>query len=104
LGAAAGSLSSRHYSLIRIPVDPIAHTFRPGTSLRVVISAPGGDRPVWTFDTLDNGQQAIVGLGGRVASSLTVNAVSGVEPTADLPACGSLRGEPCRALVGEGNS
>ena len=104
LGTEARSLSPRHYSLIRIPVDPIAHTFRPGTSLRVVISAPGGDRPVWTFETQDNGQQAIVGLGGWVASSLTVNAVSGVDATANLPECGSLRGEPCRALVSEGNS
>ena len=37
------------YSLVKIPIDPIVHTFRPGTELRVVISAPGGDRPVWTF-------------------------------------------------------
>jgi predicted acyl esterase len=104
LAADARYLSSSRYELVKIPVDPIAHTFRPGTTLRVVISAPGGDRPVWTFASLDHGQPATVGLGGDVASALTVNVVGGVDATAALPACGSLRGEPCRALVGESNS
>ena len=97
------TLSPRAYTLVRIPVDPIAHTFRPGTELRIVISAPGGDRPSWEFDTLDHGQSATVGLGGVAASTLTVNQVSGVENTPALPTCGSLRGEPCRALQAEGN-
>jgi hypothetical protein len=37
------------------------------------------------------------------ASALVVNVVSGVSATATLPACNSLRGEPCRAYVAEGN-
>ena len=61
----AQSLEPRAYRLVRIPIDPIVHTFRPGTELRVVISAPGGDRPIWEFDTLDDGQSATVGLGAR---------------------------------------
>ncbi len=88
---------------MKIPIDPIVHTFRPGTELRVVLSAPGGDRPVWEFATLDDGQTATVGLGGPAASALTVNVVSGVDATPTLPACGSLRGEPCRAYQAEGN-
>ena len=84
---------------MNIPIDPIAHTFRPGTALRVVISAPGGDRPIWEFDTIDHGQQATVGLGGATPSALVVNEVSGVNATAALPACNSLRGEPCRAYT-----
>ena len=103
LGSESAYLSPTHYELVKIPIDPIAHTFRPGTELRVVLSAPGGDRPVWEFDTLDNGQQATVGLGGVAASALTVDVVAGVEATTALPACGSLRGEPCRAYVPEQN-
>jgi hypothetical protein len=103
LPADARNLSAQRYSLVKIPIDPIVHTFRPGTELRVVISAPGGDRPVWTFATLDDGQLATVGLGGRAASALTVNVVSGVDATATLPTCGALRGEPCRAYVAESN-
>jgi predicted acyl esterase len=103
LGADAVNLSPTSYSLVKIPIDPIAHTFRPGTELRVVISAPGGDRPVWTFDTLDAGQQSTVGLGGATPSGLVVNEVSGVSATAVVPVCNSLRGEPCRAYQAEGN-
>jgi predicted acyl esterase len=99
----ARRLSPDSYSLVKIPIDPIAHTFRPGTQLRVVISAPGGDRPIWEFATLDKGQRATVGLGGRTPSALVVNMVSGVSATTTLPACNSLRGEPCRAYQAEGN-
>ena len=96
------SLSPTAYTLVHIPVDPIAHTFRPGTELRVVISAPGGDRPSWTFATLDHGDSATVGLGGIAASSLVVDKV-GVATATTLPTCGSLRGEPCRAFQAEAN-
>jgi predicted acyl esterase len=99
----ARSLSPSRYSLVKIPIDPIVHTFRPGTELRVVVSAPGGDRPVWTFDSLDNGQTATVGFGGTTPSALTVNVVSGVSATTTLPPCGTLRGEPCRPYQAEGN-
>ena len=99
----SSSLSPRAFSLVKIPIDPIVHTFRPGTELRVVISAPGGDRPIWEFDTLDAGQSATVGLGGVAASALVVDRVNSVNATQTLPACGSLRGEPCRAYQAEGN-
>jgi uncharacterized protein len=99
----ARHLSPKTYELVKIPIDPIVHTFRPGTELRVVISAPGGDRPVWTFATLDHGQHATVGLGGVAPSALHVNVVHGVDATATVPGCGALRGEPCRALVAAGN-
>ncbi len=103
LGSQAKLLSPTTYKLVKIPIDPIAHTFRRGTELRIVISAPGGDRPSWEFDTVDNDQTAVVGIGGVVASALVVNEVSGVKATTTLPACGSLRGEPCRALQAESN-
>jgi predicted acyl esterase len=99
----AVNLSPKSFELVKIPIDPIVHTFRPGTALRVMVSAPGGDRPIWEFDTLDNGQRATVGLGGAMASSLAVNVVGGIVATPTLPACGSLRGEPCRAYQLEGN-
>jgi hypothetical protein len=100
---AAANLSPNAYTLVKIPIDPIVHTFRPGTELRVVISAPGGDRPIWAFDTLDNDQSATVGLGGAAPSALVVNVVNSVDATSILPACNSLRGEPCRAYQPEGN-
>ena len=92
------NLVSGKFTLVRIPIDPIAHTFRAGTRLRIVISAPGGDRPSWAFDTLATHGTVTdtVELG---SSSLVVNVVSGVTPTPAIPACGALRGEPCRSYA-----
>ncbi len=63
-----------------------------------MISAPGGDRPAWAFATpaTHGSVTDTLSLGGAMASSLAVNVVSGVNPTAAMPACGALRGEPCR--------
>jgi hypothetical protein len=99
------NLAVGRYTLVRIPVDPIAHTFRAGTRLRIVISAPGGDRPSWTFATpaTHNSVVDTLALGGTAGSSFVVNEVSGVVPTAALPVCGALRGEPCRPYRLEGN-
>jgi hypothetical protein len=73
--------------------------------LRIVISAPGGDRPSWTFDTpaTVGAVRDTVALGGRQGSSLVVNVVGGVVPASAIPACGALRGEPCRAYARLGN-
>jgi hypothetical protein len=93
------ALPAGKYTLVRIPVDPIAHAFRAGTRLRIVISAPGGDRPAWAFATpaTHGSVTDTLSLGGAMASSLAVNVVRGVNPPLAMPACGALRGEPCRA-------
>ncbi len=105
LAADRRNLPSGRFTLVRIPVDPIAHTFRAGTRLRIVISAPGGDRPSWAFDTPATHDTVVdtVALGGATGSSFVVNEVHGVIPTPTLPACGALRGEPCRAYAPLGN-
>jgi predicted acyl esterase len=103
LGRDARHLSSTSYRLVRVPIDAIGNTFRAGTELRIVISAPGGDRPEWTFDSIDHGQQATIGFGPAAPSALVVDQVAGVLATSSLPVCGTLRGEPCRAYQPEGN-
>ena len=103
LASDAQSLVPTGYQLVRIPIDPIVHTFRAGTELRVVVSAPGGDRPSWQFDTVDAGQSATIGLGKFSPSALVVKSVNGVTATPTLPTCGTLRGEPCRSYLAEGN-
>jgi hypothetical protein len=98
LAADEKNLPAGTFTLVRIPVDPIAHTFRAGTALRIVISAPGGDRPSWTFETPATHNKVVdtVALRAVGGSSFVVNEVHGVVPTPTTPACGALRGEPCR--------
>jgi predicted acyl esterase len=90
---------------VRIPIDPIAYAFRTGSRIRITISAPGGDRPVWAFATPPTGGKVVdtVALGGTGGSTLVLPVLDGVVPGDAQPPCPSLRGEPCRAYVPAGN-
>ncbi len=105
LASDARTLSPGQVELVRVPVDPIAHIFRTGTRLRIVISAPGGDRPSWAFDTPATGGDVTdsLSLGGARPSSLVVNVVDGVTTSTPQPVCGALRGEPCRSYSAMAN-
>ncbi len=43
------------FELVRIPIFEFAHAFRAGSKIRINIQAPGGDRQIWDFDTLEDG-------------------------------------------------
>lgn len=86
---------------VRVPIDPIAYTFRAGSRLRVTIEAPGGDRPSWAFATTYRVGAIDTVLLGQ--SALVLPVVAGVVPTDAQPACGTNRGEPCRAYVATTN-
>jgi len=92
--ASAGALPSDSFTMVKIPISPIGHIFRKGTRIRVVISAPGGDRPAWQFDTPATGGTVVDTL-DLASSTLTLNVVANTVSTSQ-PVCGSLRGEPCR--------
>ena len=62
----------------------------------LMVDAPGGNRAVWEFDTISNGEQVQIGLGPSTPSQLVLPVIPGIEPPAEYPACGSLRGQPCR--------
>ena len=87
-------------TLVRIPIDPIAHSFRAGTRLRIVISAPGGDRPAWAFATSATHGSVTDTLSLGAATRLVVwrsTSSTAPSPPPTMPACGALRGEPCRS-------
>ena len=104
LTSAQKNLPTGSYSLVRLGLEPIAHVFPAGTRLRVVITAPGGDKAAWTYATFATlgAVTDTIGLGGSTASSFVFNVVqnSFVLPEA---ACGALRGEPCRTYAAAGN-
>ena len=90
---------------VRIPVDPIAYAFRAGSRIRITVTAPGGDRPVWAFATPATGGtvEDTVAVGGTGGSTLVLPVVPGITPGDAQPACPSLRGQPCRTYVAAGN-
>jgi len=72
--------------------------YRAGSRIRVRISAPNGDQPIWSFGETDPPTPAgvNVGYGGDMPSRLDLPVVPGVSTTTGLPPCPGLRGEPCR--------
>jgi uncharacterized protein len=83
-------------TLVRLEIFPFAHAFRAGSQLRITIDAPGNARGEWEFDTISGGETVRIGFGGSQASSIALSRVPGLSVPAGYPACGALRGQPCR--------
>ncbi len=90
---------------VRVPILPFAYAFRAGSRIRVTISAPGGDRPAWQFDTYQTHGNVVdtLHLGGIQPTQLVLPVIPGITPPDPQPACPSLRGQPCRTYVPAGN-
>jgi predicted acyl esterase len=93
------------FALVRVPVFQVAHAFRAGSKIRINIQAPGGDRQIWDFDTLENGNiRNIIGLGGRFPSKIVLPVLKGATAKGTpLPVPTALRGQPSRDYVPAGN-
>ena len=81
-----------------IPLYYEGHAYRAGSRIRVTISAPNGTQPVWSFGQTDPAGTAKVSIefSKKMPSSLVLPVVGGVNVPTGLPACPSLRNEPCR--------
>lgn len=97
-------LPAGKFSEVRVPIFPVAHMFRAGSKIRVTITATGGDRPRWDFDTVDDGTAVnTIQLGGAKPSKLVLPIVpksvwnpGGSVTVPALPSATALRGEPNR--------
>lgn len=94
--ADAAPLPDGELTLVRVEIFPFAHAFRAGSQLRITIDAPGNARGEWEFDTIADGETVTIGQGGDQASSIALSLVPGLDVPAGVPACGALRGQPCR--------
>ena len=90
------------FSFLQIPLFSVAHPFRAGSKLRITVTTPGGNLPIWSFVNPPFGNQPVlddVAHGGDMASKLVLPVTAGLPTStypADRPACGSLRGQVCR--------
>ncbi|MFP5486682.1 MAG: CocE/NonD family hydrolase [Acidimicrobiia bacterium] len=98
--ADAAPLPAGEFELVRVEIFPFAHAFRAGSRIRLTVDAPGGNRPVWVFDTIAGGEQVTIAHDAAFPSSLVLPVVAGVDVPADYPACDSYRGQPCRPFTG----
>ncbi len=82
-----------------IPLYFQGHAYRAGSRIRVVISAPNGSQPVWSFgETQPAGGTATesIAFSPSMPSSLILPIVPGLSVPSAMPPCPSLRNEPCR--------
>ncbi len=81
-----------------IPLYFEGHAYRAGTRIRVTIAAPNGAQPVWSFAQTEppTTGQVSVAFSTSMPSSLVLPVIPGVSVPTGLPACPSLRNEPCR--------
>jgi predicted acyl esterase len=95
----AEDLPEGEFVPVRVEIYPFAHVFRADSQVRVTISAPGGDKPVWSFVTLDGTQDNEIARSVDRPSAVVLPVVPGVAVPTGLPACPSLRGQPCRSYA-----
>jgi uncharacterized protein len=91
-------LPAGRYTEVTIPLFYEGHAYRRGSRIRLTISAPGGDQPIWAFAQTSPSRPAKVWIGHSRAmpSRLILPIVPGVRVPTGLPPCPGLRGEPCR--------
>jgi hypothetical protein len=86
------------YVKVTIPLYYQGHAYRAGSRLRVVLTAPNGDQPIWSFgETLPKGHANVsIAHSKSMPSSIILPVVPNVSVPTGLPPCPGLRGEPCR--------
>jgi uncharacterized protein len=87
---------------LTIPLYYEGHAYRAGSRIRVTISAPNGDQPIWSFGETEPDGTATVDIARSSAmpSRLLLPVVPGVDVPTAAPPCPGLRGEPCRPVGG----
>jgi len=98
----ASPMPSGQYTKVVIPLYFEGHAYRAGSQIRVTISAPGGEQPIWSFaNAQPQGQASTVDVSSSPAhpSRLILPVIPGLSIDSPAPACPSLRNEPCRDYV-----
>jgi predicted acyl esterase len=91
-------MPTNRFVRVVIPLYYQGHVYRTGSRIRVRISAPNGDQPIWSFSETEPAgpAQVALGYGKKMPSRLILPVVPGVSVPTGLPPCPGLRGEPCR--------
>jgi predicted acyl esterase len=89
------------FAKVTVPLYYQGHVYRAGSRVRVLLSAPRGDQPVWAFAERQPARdtQVTVAHDPGQRSRLVLPVAPGIDAPTDLPPCPSLRGEPCRPFV-----
>lgn len=97
----AAPLTPGEWTEARVEILPVGHVLRRGSRIRISIHTPGGDKPRWSW-IVDRDARPTIDIGHDAAhpSSVVLPVVAGATGyQRTLPACPSLRGQPCRTYT-----
>jgi hypothetical protein len=84
---------------VRVELFPFGHVFRERSQIRVLVDSPGGNRQIWTFDSLpgDDVTNAVLQTAEH-PSNIVLPVIPGDHDVPDrVPECPGLRAQPCRS-------
>ena len=98
----AAPLPAGKFVKARVELFPFAAVFRAGSRVRITVEAPGGNRPLWTFDSLPASGTVTNDIAHSIGhpSRVVLPVIPGIVVPTPLPPCPSLRGQPCRTAYG----
>jgi predicted acyl esterase len=99
--ADAAPMPAGRFARIAIPLYYEGHVYRAGSRIRVIIAAPNGQLPIWSFDQSVPAGTADISIAYSPSqpSFLVLPVIPGLDAGAPMPPCGVLRNEPCRPYV-----
>jgi predicted acyl esterase len=97
--ADAAPMPAGTFVKVVVPLYYEGHAYRAGSRIRVTLAAPNGTQPIWAFSQAISGGSVAIAFSKTMPSSLVLPVVPGVSVPTPLPACPSLRNEPCRPYV-----
>ena len=92
--ADAAPLPKGSSTQMMVPLYYEGHVYRAGSRIRVSITAPGGDQPIWAFG--ERPERHADGRRSRGAIARCSRSCRAIAVPTPLPPCPGLRGEPCR--------
>ncbi len=97
----AAKLPKGEFAKAIVPLYYQGHAYRAGSRIRVTITPPSGDQPVWAFaESVPKGDANVtVAASDKYPSRLILPVIPGVQVPSGLPQCPGLRGEPCRTFT-----
>jgi predicted acyl esterase len=85
------------FEQVAIPLYYQGHVYRAGSRIRVTIAGPNGQQPVWSFSESLPAGGVDFSFSPTQPSKLVLPVIAGSPPAPTaLPACPSLRNQPCR--------
>ncbi|HEX5097171.1 MAG TPA: CocE/NonD family hydrolase, partial [Acidimicrobiia bacterium] len=97
--ADAAPMPAGQFAKVVVPLYYQGHAYRAGSRIRVTIAAPNGTQPIWSFaETQPAGttSKVFIAFSPSMPSSVILPVVPNVTVPTGLPACPSLRNQPCR--------